>query len=79
MKIIRIVFFAGLLAGLLLIQYLIWQSDSLTAQQKLVSSLFAWIIPCIWIYIILSIEGTIKSDLKVKEKCVFSHFTFALN
>jgi hypothetical protein len=79
MKIIRIIFYAGFLAGLLLIQYLIWQSDSLAAQQKLVSSLFAWIIPCMWIYIILSIEGTTKSDLKAKERCVFSHFTFALN
>jgi hypothetical protein len=67
------------MAGLLLVQYLVWQSDSLTAQQKLVSSLFAWIIPCIWIYIILSIEGATKSELKVKEKCIFSHFTFALN
>jgi hypothetical protein len=79
MKIIRIILCAGFFITLLLIQYLIWHSEGLTAQQKLVSSLFSWIIPCIWIIIILSIEGTTKSDLKVKERSVFSHFTFALN
>jgi len=79
MKIIRIILCAGFLISLLLIQYLIWHSENLTAQQKLVSSLFSWIIPCMWMIIILSIVKTTKSDLAVREKSLFYRFNFALN
>jgi hypothetical protein len=79
MKTIRIILWTGFLIALIGIQYLIWHSESLAAPQKLVSSLFSWIIPCMWIIIILSIEKTTKADLATKEKCLFHRFTFALN
>jgi hypothetical protein len=79
MKIIRITLCTGFLISLLAIQYLIWHSESLAAQQKLVSSLFAWIIPCTWIIIMASIEKTAKEDRRVREKSPFYRFTFTLN
>jgi hypothetical protein len=79
MKIIRIISCAGFLISLIVIQFLIWQSEGLTAPQKLASSLFSWIIPCMWIIIIFSIVKTTRTDLAVKEKCLFYRFTFALN
>jgi hypothetical protein len=78
MKIIRIILYAGFLIALILIQYFIWHGESLTTQQKLVSSLFSWIIPCMWFMVILSIVRTPDSDRVVKES-LFYRFTFALN
>lgn len=78
MKIFRIILYAGFLMALIIIQYLIWHGESLITQQKLVSSLFSWIIPCIWFIVILCIVRTPDSDRVVKE-CLFYRFTFALN
>jgi hypothetical protein len=79
MKIIRIILCTGFLISLVVIQFLIWQSENLTVQQKLVSSLFSWILPCMWMIIILSIEKTTKADLTIRQKSPFYKFTFALN
>jgi hypothetical protein len=79
MKIIRTLFLAGFFIAMILFQFFIWRGDSLSLQQKLVSSLFSWIIPCIWIMVILSIERTTRSDKEIKKTCLFYRFTFALN
>jgi hypothetical protein len=79
MKTIRIILCTGFLISLVAVQFLIWQSEGLTAQQKLVSALFSWIIPCMWFIIILSIEKTTKAELTAREKSPFYRFTFALN
>jgi hypothetical protein len=79
MKIIRTLLFTGFLMSLILIQYLIWNGDGLSLQQKLVSSLFSWIIPCAWIMVIFSIVRTTEAKPATKEPFLFSRFTFALN
>jgi hypothetical protein len=79
MKIIRTLLLAGFFIAMILFQFFIWRGDSLSLQQKLVSSLFSWIIPCMWIIIILSIERTTKSGQVSKKPCLFYRFSFALN
>ncbi len=79
MKIIRTLLLAGFFIAMILFQFFIWRGDSLSLQQKLVSSLFSWIIPCIWIMVILSIERTTKSGKEIEKPCLFYRFTFALN
>jgi hypothetical protein len=71
--------YIGLLFALVAIQYLVWHNENLIATQKLVCSLFSWIVPCIWIIIMLSMEKASKAAEHTRESYLFYHFTFALN
>jgi hypothetical protein len=71
--------FSGYLICTLMIQNVILYSECLNPRQRLIDSLFIWVIPALWAVVLISMTGISHSRIPKKREPVYFKFQFTAN